>query len=186
MPEDYGSLILTYLGIEPWRIPIVMMSALGIYLAFLLFVRIFGARVLNSWNGFDAVVIVMFGAVAGRVIIGHPPTLASGVIGLGTLIALEAIFGTAQSIAGWRRFSPHARVIVAHGKFVDHNLRRTHLKRTEIFTALRKAGITSITQVQCMVLESSGGLSIIREGSPIDEELLAGVIGAELVLGNTV
>lgn len=35
-------------------------------------VRIFGARVLTVTSGFDALVFIMLGAVAGRVILGHP------------------------------------------------------------------------------------------------------------------
>ena len=71
-PQGWGPALVEYLGIEPWRIPVVMLSAVGIYLTFLVLVRIFGVRVLSGWNGFDAVIIIMFGAVAGRVIIGHP------------------------------------------------------------------------------------------------------------------
>lgn len=186
MPDSFGNLLIQSMGIELWRIPIVMLSALGIYLAFLFFVRIFGVRVLTGWNGFDAVIIIMFGAVAGRVIIGHPPTLASGIIGLGTLMLLEAIFGTVQSTIGVNRMGGRARVLVAHGEFVEHNMRRTHLKRHEVYAALRKAGISQLAQVQCVVLEASGGLSIIRAGVEVEPELLCGVIDSELVLGNKV
>ncbi len=170
-----------YLGIEPWRIPIVMLSALGIYLAFLLFVKLFGVRVLTGWNGFDAIIIIMFGAVAGRVIIGHPPTLAAGVIGLGTLMVLEMIFGAVQSVTGIRSLNVKPRVIVAHGKILEKNLRRAHLTRVEVFGALRRAGVAQLSQVQCVILESTGGLSVIREGEKVDPSFLAGVIDAEKV-----
>lgn len=52
-PGGWAATLVEYLGIEPWRIPIVMLSAAGIYLSFLVFVRIFGVRVLSGWNGFD-------------------------------------------------------------------------------------------------------------------------------------
>ena len=55
-------------GGVPWRIPVVIVSAIGVYLAFLVLVRLFGARVLTAWSTFDAVVIIMFGAVAGRAV----------------------------------------------------------------------------------------------------------------------
>ena len=58
------------ISIEPARIPIVMLAALAIYVLFLLLVRAFGIRIMTKMNAFDAVVLVMFGAVAGRVIIG--------------------------------------------------------------------------------------------------------------------
>lgn len=70
----------------------VVLSAAGIYVVFLVFVRLLGQRVLSAMSTFDVVVTVMLGAVAGRVILGHPPTL-SGVLGLATLFLLEAVFG---------------------------------------------------------------------------------------------
>src|SRR5690625_2298222 len=85
--------LIETLGIELWRIPIVIISAITIYLVFLLLVRIFGARVLSGLTGFDIVVGVMLGSVAGRVIIGHPPTVTAGIISLVTLLCCEAIFG---------------------------------------------------------------------------------------------
>ncbi|MFW0183851.1 DUF421 domain-containing protein [Rothia sp. CCM 9417] len=181
-PQGWGPALHEYLGIELWRIPIVMLSAVGIYLTFLVLVRIFGVRVLNGWNGFDAVIIIMFGAVAGRVIIGHPPTLASGMVGLGTLMLLEIIFGAVQSVTGIRHLNHKPRVIMAHGKFVVRNLKRSHLAPAEIYAALRKAGISQFDQVQCVILEVTGHLSIVREGEDIDPKLLRGVIGAEKVL----
>ena len=173
-PQGWGPALMEYLSIEPWRIPIVMLSALGIYLTFLVLVRIFGVRVLSGWNGFDAVIIIMFGAVAGRVIIGHPPTLASGMVGLGTLMLLESVFGAVQSVT--------VRVIMAHGKFVVRHLKRSHLAPAEVYAALRKAGVSQLSQVQCVVLEATGQLSIVREGVEIDPQLLRGVVGADKVL----
>lgn len=57
-------------GIELRRIPIVIISVITIYLVFLL-VRIFVARVLFGLTGFDIVVGIILGSVAGGVIIGQ-------------------------------------------------------------------------------------------------------------------
>lgn len=67
------------LGIEPHRIIVVVGATVGIYLAFMMLLKLFGSRVLTSMTASDAVIIIMFGAVAGRVIVGNPPTLGSGV-----------------------------------------------------------------------------------------------------------
>ena len=62
------------LYIDPARIPIVILAAVAIYLVFLMLVKIFGSRVLASMSASDAVVIIMFGAVAGRVLIDRKST----------------------------------------------------------------------------------------------------------------
>lgn len=181
-PHGWPAALAEHLGAEPWRLVLVAVTAVGIYLVFLLLVRVFGVRVLTGWNGFDAVVIIMFGAVAGRVIVGNPPTLATGVVGLGTLMAMEMVFGTLQSATGLRSLKHRATVIMVRGEVVPAHLRRTHLTEDEVFTALRRAGVARADQVQCVVLEATGGLSILRTGQEIDPAILRGVRGAELVL----
>ncbi|MCX0277893.1 DUF421 domain-containing protein [Nocardia zapadnayensis] len=174
--------LIDALGIELWRIPLVVLSAIAIYLTFLVFVRIFGARVLAVTSSFDVVVTIMFGAVAGRVILGHPPTLAAGVIGLFTLMAAEAVFGAVRNWRGMRRVLESTGVVVmAHGRVVDEHLRRSHVTYSDIMAALRARGVPNPDLVQCVILESTGGLSVFDSGEPVDPRILDGVVGAELV-----
>lgn len=178
--KDWLSYAAGEMGIEAHRIPVVILSAIGIYLAFLLLVRLFTPRVLAQVTIFDAVVLVMFGAVAGRVVIGHPPSLAAGVIGLATLMVMEAIFGGLRSTRGFRALLQGSPVlIVAHGEIVTAALRRTRLTSRDIHTLLRRAGIGSLSEVQAVIAEPTGDISVFRVGQPLDEEALRDVIGAE-------
>jgi uncharacterized membrane protein YcaP (DUF421 family) len=171
------------LGIELWRIPIVIISAITIYLVFLLLVRIFGARVLSGLTGFDIVVGVMLGSVAGRVIIGHPPTVAAGVIGLITLLCCEAIFGVFRNnIRLHRAINARPTVVFAHGQPQPDLMRKTHITFEEIMSCVRKAGHTNLKQVRCVVLEPSGALSVLGYEETMDPEVLHDVLGADRVL----
>lgn len=170
------------LGIAAWRVPVVILSAVGVYLAFLLLVRLFGPRVLTAWSTFDAVVIIMFGAVAGRVIIGHPPTLLAGLIGLTTLMCMEAVFGEVRRMLSTRNLVTAAPVvIVAHGRPLHEIMRRQHITDADLASALRRRGIIRFDMVRCVIVEPDGALSVILEGESVDPTLLDGVVGAELV-----
>lgn len=178
--QGWQSAVVDVLGIELWRIPLVIASAVIIYVVFLLMVRLFGTRILSTMSSFDAVVIIMFGAVAGRVIIGHPPTVTAGIIGLGTLMILEATFGAAQQVVGiGRAVDASPRIIMAHGQPVEAAMKRTHVSRKSLYSAIRQAGIANPADVQCVIMEPNGKLSVIREGVVIDPTLLTGVKGCE-------
>jgi len=182
-PQGWATAAGEVFGIDLWRIPFVIVSAVIIYVAFLVLVRIFGIRILGTMSSFDAVVIIMFGAVAGRVILGHPPTVMVGVIGLATLMVMEAIFGAVQHTFGFRRaVSARPRIVMAHGKMIPHAMRRTHITEANLYVAIREAGIASPELVQCVILEATGRLSVIKEGTPIDPRLLENVEGRELVM----
>lgn len=170
------------LGVDAPGALAVVASAVGIYLAFLLMVRVLGQRVLSRLSTFDAVVAVMLGAVAGRAVLGDTPTLAAGVLGLGTLFALEAAFG--QLRAGIRvsaLMNNQAVLLMAGGRVLEANLRRVHVVESELFGALREAGVRSPGEIACVVFEASGTISVLRRGTPLDPRLLAGVRDAHLV-----
>lgn len=178
--QHFQDIMVEQLTIDPWRIPVVAMSAVGTYIGFLILVKIFGTRVLAKMTAFDAVVLVMFGAVAGRVIIGHPPTLAAGLIGLATLMILEAIFGQMRKFARFQHtINGRSQVVMAHGKIIDAQLKKTRLSVSDVRLAIRRAGLPSMKHVQCMILEPTGDLSVIKVGEPIDPGLLKNVGGVE-------
>ena len=169
---------LDELLIEPWRIPVIIISAAGIYLGFMLLAKAFGSRVLLAMTASDAVIVIMFGAVAGRVIIGHPPTLAAGLLGLATLMVLEATFGTLRRYTGWgRALNRRPVLVVFEGTMLTDAMRSSHLSRTDVLTAVRRAGLGSVAEVQAMVLEPVGTMSVIRKGQPFDPAVLRGVKG---------
>lgn len=170
------------LGITSAHAIVVVLSAVGIYVAFLVFVRIFGQRVLTAMSTFDVVITVMLGAVAGRVILGHPPTLMSGVLGLGTLFLLEVVFGHLGTRARWQRvFNSPARLLMIGDRVDEHALRRAHITHSELNGALRRAGVRSYREVACVLHEPGGGISVLRRGVPIDRRILADVAGADRI-----
>lgn len=182
-PQGWAQAAVDVLGLEPWRIPFVVLSTVVIYFAMVLALRIFGARLLSGLSSFDTVVVIMLGAVAGRVILGHPPTLAAGLIGLATLVLLEVSVGALVATTRGRRAVVGApRVLLAHGELLEDQVRRGHVSRADLASALRRAGLTSPLQAACVILDSSGHLSVLRAGEPIDPVMLTGVVGAEHVL----
>lgn len=163
----------------------VVLSAVGIYLVFLLLVRLFGQRVLSGLGTFDIVVTVMLGAVAGRVILGHPPTLAAGALGLLCLFLLEATFGQIRgTLRGARMLTSEPVVIMAGEQELTEAMRRTHVTDLELHTALRRAGIRDRSEVACVIMEPTGALSVLRRGVPLDPDLLRGVRHADLIPGD--
>jgi len=174
------------LTVAPYRIPVVIAATVGIYLAFMVLVKLFGSRVLTSMTASDAVIVIMFGAVSGRVIVGNPPTLASGIIGLLTLMLLEAAFGTIRRYIGLSRFLDRRPVLLLYqGEVIEKNLKFSHVSQSDINSALRKAGIGQRSDAQAMILEPTGQISVIRTGQAIDPELFADVLGAEEALNST-
>ncbi|MBD8019666.1 DUF421 domain-containing protein [Brevibacterium gallinarum] len=184
-PDGWRAALVETLGIELWRIPIVIASAILIYFVFVILLRIFGARILSGITSFDAVVVIMIGAVAGRVIIGHPPTVAAGAIGLVTLMCLEALFGSLRGLLPMHRaLNNQPILVVAHGAMLTRVMRRVHVSPDDVQIAIRKAGLGRLQDAQCVILEPSGALSVIPVGTPVDRTMMQGVDEANELRGN--
>lgn len=184
-PDGWRAALVETLGIELWRIPIVIASAILIYFVFVMLLRIFGARILSGITSFDAVVVIMIGAVAGRVIIGHPPTVAAGAIGLVTLMCMEALFGSLRGLLPMHRaLNNQPILVVAHGAMLTRVMRRVHVSPDDVQIAIRKAGLGRLQDAQCVILEPSGALSVIPVGTPVDRTMMQGVDEADALHGN--
>ncbi len=178
-PGGWGEYLAAQLGIEWYRVPVVILSAAIIYLAFLVLVRFFGPRVLTVTTVTDAVVVIMLGAVAGRVIIGHPPTVLAGIIGLATLVAMESLFRAFNhtGVIG-QLFSSRPVLVFVHGRPIDSACKKTHTSIPDLNAAMRKAGVAHYSDVQCIILEPRGSYSVIREGVELSPDLFSAVEGA--------
>lgn len=138
---------------------------------------------LSGLTGFDVVVGFMLGAVAGRVIIGEPPTLTAGILGLVTLLSCEAAFGVVRKNISFRQaVNAQPTVVLVHGEPQEDLMRKTHVSDEDLMSCLRRAGIAHPDDVRCIVLEPSGAMSVLRRDSDIDPVVLRGVLGAERVL----
>ncbi len=160
----------------------VVVSTIGIYLTFLVLIRMVGQRALAAMSNFDFAAAVALGAVMGRVILGYTPTLLAGVIGLSTLFALQAIFGIVRrSPRADSALSNLPLLLMTDGRLLDENLRKAHVIENELREKLRLAGIRRYDDVAMVILERTGAISVLRRGETIGPELVADVRGRDAV-----
>lgn len=175
------------LGLSWTSAGLVVISTVGIYIAFLLLIRIAGQRALATMSSFDFAAAVAFGAVIGRVTLGYTPTLGAGVISLATLFALQSTFGRLRRIRRVDRvISNLPLLLMANGHVIDHNLRRHNIAQDELRAKLRLSGIRRYEDVAAVILERTGQVSILRQGETIAADLLTDVEGYELIAAGAV
>ncbi len=179
--------MLDRLGVTWDQAGLVVLATVGIYVTFLVLLRLAGPRALANMSSFDLAAAIALGAVVGRVVLEDTPTLLAGVIGLCMLFALQAFFGLL-------RRSPRADaaltnpplLLMANGELLADNLRKAHLVENELKAKLRLAGIRRYEDVACVILERTGAISVLPRGETISAELVADVRGHEILSPKTV
>lgn len=160
------------LGITPLEALWVILSAIGIYGAFFILIRTAGQRALASWSTMDKAIVIAFGSVLGRVVLGYTPTLAAGVIGLATMFALFRLEAVLRRSKRGTYFSSKPILLMAGDQVLQPGLRAARIVEDELYFKLRQAGIRNFSEVALVVLEPTGDISVLRRGELIDPLLL--------------
>lgn len=160
------------------REPIVRIVVVGIamYVALVVFLRVSGSRTLASMNAFDFIVTVAIGSAFGRSLTATGVALSEAVVAFGLLVALQYAVTWVQ--IRWPLFqrvvtNPPA-LLYFRGEFLEDALRRQRVAKTELQSAVRKEQYGSLEEVEAIVLESSGEISVIGsvdDGSAFGETL---------------
>jgi uncharacterized membrane protein YcaP (DUF421 family) len=145
-------------------------------------VRIAGKRTLAKLNAFDLVVTIALGSALASTLLPAPPTLTDGLAALAVLVGAQ--FGVAwlQVRAGWfrRLVKSEPVLLVARGAWREEALRRERISRDEVRAAVRASGHGSMDEVEAVVLETDGSLSVVARSADVraSRSALVGVRGA--------
>jgi uncharacterized membrane protein YcaP (DUF421 family) len=134
------------------------------YLVLVATLRISGKRTLSKMNAFDLVITVALGSTLSTIILDPTIALAEGVLALAVLIALQYAVAWSCARIRWveQVVKARPRVVFRNGTYLDSDLQRERLTRSEVDAAIREAGDANPEQVQAVVLETDGALSVIR------------------------
>jgi uncharacterized membrane protein YcaP (DUF421 family) len=142
-----------------WRA--VLLSVVG-FSATMTMLRVSGKRTLSKLNVFDFVFVVAVGSVFAAMLVEKDVTLVEGLAALATLITIQV------SLAKLAVYSPTAERIIngaptllfSEGKFIPHALRKERVTEEEVRAAIREEGLTRIEEVDAVVLENDGTLTV--------------------------
>ncbi len=134
------------------------------YITLVVLLRVTGSRTLASMNVFDFIVTVALGAAFGRALTTKAVPLAEAVTAFVLLIFLQ--FAVAWAQTRWTEFmgiftNPPA-LLYFRGEFLRDAMRRQRVTEAILKAAVRKTHLGSMTEVEAIVMESSGDFSVIR------------------------
>lgn len=132
------------------------------YVGLVLFLRISGKRTLAKLNAFDLVVTVALGSTLSAILLQESVALAEGLVAFATLIGLQ--YAVTFLSVRWRGFSDAVRsdptLLARDGEVLERVARRERITSAEIESAVRASGGRDLADLQTVVLESDGTLSV--------------------------
>ena len=151
----------------------VVISALGIYAALILFTRLVGLRSFSKMSSFDFAVTVAFGSMIASTVLAKDPPLLQAVVGLASLYLIQYVVARVRGHSTIvSRLVDNQPVLVMAGSEVLHeNLKKVQMTEEDLRAKLREANVINREQVRAVVMESTGDVTVVHDGADADMEL---------------
>jgi uncharacterized membrane protein YcaP (DUF421 family) len=145
------------------------------YAGMILFLRVSGKRTLTKMNAFDFIVTVALGSALANVALNKDVALADGLLVFALLIFLQ-FFITWLSVrirAVKKLITSQPVLLLYKGELLNNTREKERITIEEIYVAARKRGISELREIDAIVLETTGDITIIpginRDAQTLDD-----------------
>ncbi|MEH6758678.1 MAG: YetF domain-containing protein [Parasphingorhabdus sp.] len=132
-------------------------------------VRVVGLRSFSKMTAFDFVVTVAIGSLlAAAVTVQKWPDFIQSIGSISILLASQFIIARVR-IAFPQAFGMVTNdpvILMKDGVFIDGNLRATRVTRADVYGKLREANALKLSEVNAVILETTGDISVLHGGDP--------------------
>jgi uncharacterized membrane protein YcaP (DUF421 family) len=150
------------------------------YFVIMTSMRLMGKREIGQLSIFDLVVSVMIAEVSAMALEGPDASILRAVVIISMLVVLQVGMSwlTLKSVKIRYLIEGRPTLIIANGKIRDGEMRRTRYSISDLMTQLREKNISSVSDVEFAVLETTGKLSVFPKSAKVPPS--AGDLGVEV------
>lgn len=143
------------------------------YVMLVLLLRASGKRTLTRMNAFDFVVTIALGSILATITLSKDVALLEGTAALGILIGLQYLVAwlSARFKAVNRLVKAEPALLFHRGEFLCDAMRRERITEDEVRAAIRSENYASLQEIEVVVLETDGSISVVSRGAPSDSAL---------------
>lgn len=143
----------------------IVVVGVGTYIALVAMLRASGSRTLADANAFDFVVTVAIGSVFGGTLTARGISLSEAGVAFAVLVGMQYLVAKLQ--VAWpatsRAVTNPPALLYFRGAFLDDAMDSQRVTEGEVRAAARKHGHASLSEVEAVVLESSGAFSVLAD-----------------------
>jgi uncharacterized membrane protein YcaP (DUF421 family) len=163
---------------------VVLLSVVVLYAALIGLTRLMGLRSFAKMSAFDFANTVAIGSLFGSAIATRDPSVAVALVAFAGLYTTQKVVAMVRKrMRAVERLVDNEPLLLMDGPEILHeNLRRANVTEDDLRAKLREANVLTWDQVRAVVLETTGGISVLHTDDPdtrLEPELLENVRGAE-------
>jgi uncharacterized membrane protein YcaP (DUF421 family) len=141
-----------------------MMMTFLAYVSIIFLLRVSGKRTLSKMNAFDFIVTVAIGSVLASIATRKNVTLADGLAVLSVLIFMQFLLSwLSVRFKSFKKFiSNPPSMLLYKGQLLYENMKRERITVEEINNSARKKGYSNLKDLDIVILEPTGDITIIK------------------------
>jgi uncharacterized membrane protein YcaP (DUF421 family) len=141
--------------------------------------RLAGLRSFSKMSAFDFVLTVATGSALASVVTAPDTGWPLGLVAVAAIFAVQVAISQARlRLPGAERLIDNAPLLLmARGEIDRAALAQARLTEADLMNKLRLAGVSRLEEVQAVVFETTGDVSVLTGEAEIAPELLASVRG---------
>lgn len=141
----------------------IVLTAVGIYIATIIFTRIAGKRSFSKMSSFDFAMTVAIGSLIATTVLSNSVSLLQGIVGMAAVYTLQI------SVAIFRRFDfvekliDNKPLLLMDGRDILHkNLKKARVTESDLRSKLREANVLELSQVRAVIFETTGDIAVLH------------------------
>ncbi|MFW5653448.1 MAG: DUF421 domain-containing protein [Planctomycetota bacterium] len=167
------------------HVGMVVLSTIVVYITIITLTRFSGLRSFSTMSAFDFTMTVAIGSLTASSIATKNPSLLLAVVAFAGLYLMQTSVAVIRQRSGrLKNLVDNSPLLLMDGSSVLHeNLSRARVTESDLRAKLREHNVLHLDQVQAVVFETTGTLSVMKTDDPDTEfdrsTLLQGVRGAD-------
>lgn len=141
----------------------IVVNAIGIYLAIMIFTRLTGKRSFSKMSSFDFAMTVAIGSMIASTVLSSTVTLTTGILGLAMIYGLQISIAFLRNFRGVSDLVDNTPLMLMDGnKILKKNLHKAKVTEGDLRSKLREANVLNLSQVKAVVFEATGDISVLH------------------------
>jgi len=157
----------------------IILSAVIVYVAIVVFTRVFGKRSFSKMSSFDFAATIAIGSIIASTLLSASVSLIEGLSGLLTVYILQALIAYLRKFNTLRKLVDNDPLLLMEGRYILYeNLQKARVTEDDLRAKLREANVLELKDVRAVVFESTGDISVLHtsdSNKKLDTWLLEGV-----------
>ena len=149
--------------IEETSILAIILTALGIYLATIIFTRLAGKRSFSKMSSFDFAMTVAVGSMIATTVLSKSVSLWDGILGIGLVYLLQMLVAILRRFKIIKKTVDNEPLLLMDGQNILYeNLKKARVTEEDLRSKLREANVIRLKEVRAVIFEATGDISVLH------------------------